>query len=662
MPANPTKTVVTDPRHVQDENGDIIGYQKDPYNTLVYTPRYVTDSAGNPVGIVGPGGGVVQAVGPSLVVNDQSAATRNTAAIQAALNGSGVIPIVVDGVVWINNTLVYGDNTFIQASPETTIKMVAGLRIPIIKSAALERMTGSPVSVTLTWSSGMTFSVAWTAHGRSLGDPVWLEGSTLQPQYKGVFTVETVTDANNFVVRAKRLPTVAPAGSASAVNATKNTTIRGGVWDYNYDGTGATGLNPHAILNIGVYRVFTNEVTVNNAAKYLNYWSATLNCGFNDFRSDGTNSDAVKIYGPSVGFRGNGVKGIVKDDGCSFQTREPSAYIQYQPYFGDVIDCKVSDISVKSTTSQAVFYTGTLATGFMDECSFSNITGASPSGLRVVNNMAAVDAAALDYSAGFLSVDGLAGDYTLCAGLEQIQLQRWRLSGFRASTSRVVPQDQITVNASFFARDAFFDLGSFDSPSITSVGGSCILYGGGADLLTVSCSAKSHGGQPRIIQLSSSSAVKELVLSNVNTDCDQVVENFAPNSPTIVVRNSRIGGAAVLSARANCTLVLEGNDITSATNGVVRGNATCAVELKTNGGNRLRAGAWAVQASGVLTLSVYGWDVSLDPVASTFLAATSGQFLTSSRAGAVNQGPSVRTAAGWVAVGTGTSQVNTLIT
>lgn len=614
----------------------------------------ITFSAGNVAYYAGTSLG-------TLVINDVTAAAANTAAIQAALTLGGAVSIGIYGVVYISSTLIYGDNTTIQLSPLTAVKMVSGLRVPLLKSAALGRMTGSPVSVALTWASGMTFSVAWSAHGRAVGDPVWLDGSTLQPQYKGVFVVESVTDAGNFVVRARRLPTAVPTGAVVAVAATKNTIISGGIWDYSYDTTMATGLNPMGFVNIGTYKVFVRGLTINQCAKYLLYWSATLNCGHSDLWCDETNSDGVKVYGPAIGYRGDGIRGAIKDDGCSFQTKEPSAYIQYQPYFGDVIDCEVKNIAVKSTTSQAVFYTGSLATGYMDECRFVNVAGVSPSGIRAVNNMTAVDAVALDYSAGALWVDGLAGDYVTPVSLEQIQLQRWGLRNFRASTSRVVPQDQINVNVNFYARDAVFDLGSFDSPSITGGGGFCINFNGGADLLAVMCGAKSYGGQPRVIQLSSASSVKELLIEKSNSDCDQIVECFAPNSPTIIVRNSRVGGAALLSARTDCTLVLEGNDITNASNGVVRGNATCTVTLRTDGCNRLRAGLWAVQAAGTLTVLAYGNDIAIDPIASTFLSNTAGQFLTSSRAGAVNQGPAVRVAAGWVALGTGASQVNTLI-
>jgi len=58
-------------------------------------------------------------------------------------------------------------------------------------------------------------------------------------------------------------------------------------------------------------------------------------------------------------------------------------------------------------------------------------------------------------------------------------------------------------------------------------------------------------------------------------------------------------------------------------------------------------------------ITCYGWDIVTDPVAS--LATTTGQFLTSSQA-ATEGGPCVRYTGQWVALGTGASGVNTVIT
>ena len=599
----------------------------------------------------------------STTANSTAAAAANVTAIQAALDSGR--PAVVGGdegvIIWLNDTLVYDSGMRLTILPGVTLKMVTGVRKPLMRSAAYDRMTTVPVSVTLTWVSGMTFTVAWASHGKTVGDAVWIDGGTLQAQYKGVFVVETVTDAYNFVVRAKRLPTGVPTGAVFAVEATSDVVIDGGRWDYNYDGTSAaTGLHRMGFLNFGTYRVFLKNRTVNNCAKYIDLWCAHGHCGFTNLHSDGTNSDAVKVYGPGYGFRGESLTGILHDDGCSYQTREPSAYIAYQPYYGDVLDCEVRSIDVFSTTSQAVFYPGTLATGYMDNCRFIDIRGVSGTGVRAVNNMNRVDAEALDYSAGYLWFDGLSGDYVTPMQFGGMQLQKMMCRDFRASVSRVDPKEQVIVGTTFYAREMVFDHGLFVSAAITSIGGHCIVYGGGADLLRVSASAKTNGGNQRIIVLSSTSTVKTLVLDNVNSDCDQVVENSATNDPTIIVRDSRIGTNALLSARANCTLVLEGNDITNANNGVIRGNATCTVNLRTNGGNRLRAGSWAVQVAGTLTVNAYGWDIALDPISATWLGTTAGQYLSSTQTGAEG-GLSVRTAGGWVAIGAGASQVNTLI-
>lgn len=49
-------TVVTNPFHVQNQNGDVVGYQKDGSNTVVYTPRLTTTSGVVSGPMVGPDG------------------------------------------------------------------------------------------------------------------------------------------------------------------------------------------------------------------------------------------------------------------------------------------------------------------------------------------------------------------------------------------------------------------------------------------------------------------------------------------------------------------------------------------------------------------------------------------------------------------------------
>lgn len=591
-----------------------------------------------------------------IAINGQGAASRNTRAIQSALDAGGDIEISWPGTIWINDTLIYDSNTQIVLGPQTRIKMVAGIRKPLLRSAAYYRML-SPTAVTLTWSSGMTFSVAWTGHGKIKGDAIWINGATLQAQFKGVFVIETVTDANNVVVRANRLPSGAPTGDVFAVAATQHVRMMGGTWDYNYDGTFATDeLDRCGVYNWGVYNVRMNDVRVDSCAKFDYCWLAHKDCGFDQAGTNETDSDIHKIYGPGVHFRGRGIFGECGDDACSMQTREPLAFADYQPYWGDLIDCIVEDIDCVSTTSLAVFYLHAIADGIMDRCFYRNVTGKADNGVRAFTNT-------LEYSGYTIGATNVQADCTYPLKLDDFRCQRAEFREIHASTSKTTSADQILVDADFYAREFIVEGPILVSSSFTGSSSYCISMAGGADLMTIPLSSAKtiSPTNPRLVNLTAASTVRHLVITGANTDADVLFENNATNSPTITVRDSRIGGAAMASIRASCTINMSGNDITNASNGVVRFNATATVNLRTDGTNRLRAGSWSLAPAGTPTLNMYGWDISVDPITVAGANSTNGQFCNSTQAG-TEGGPAVRTPAGWVALGTGASGVNTVIT
>ena len=603
--------------------------------------------------VVGAAGGVPA----NVVVGDINQAAANVVSLQASLTYGGIVSLIQPGTIWINDTLIYDSNTKVVLGPNTTIKMVAGIRKPLLRSRAYYRMRDTPVTVTVTWSSGMTFSVAWTAHGFSKGDGVWINGSTLQAFYKGVFVVETVTDANNFVVRAARIPTATPTGTVVAVAATQHVTISGGTWDYNYDSTFAPlELDRFGMMHAGVYDVWTSDMRVDNAAKYAYWWCAHKDCGFDRVGSNKTNSDMCKIYAPGVGFRGRGLFGECGDDAISMQTKEPPAFIAYQPYYGDLIDCQVFDVDCTSSTSLAVFYANAIADGVMDRCGYDNVSGRAPNGFRCFTNTA-------EYSVGRVWARNVEADCTYPAKLDAFLCERLDLYDIHASTSKASPTDQVLGDASFYAR-AFNIIGLvLASESFASAAAYSVTMNGGSDMMRIinPDSKTSGSANARVCLLNTSSAVKHLYIDGANTDADQLVENQATNTPTITINGSRVGGACVASVRASCNINLTGgNDFTNASNGVVRFNATATVNLRTDGTNRLRAGSWATAPAGTPTLNMYGWDISVDPIAVSGASATNGQYCTSTQP-TVEAGPAVRTPAGWVALGTGASGVNTVI-
>lgn len=105
------------------------GTQKIPVDTGVSgSPAHVTLS--QIATFVGGGaGGVV-----GLTPNDTGAATANRTALQTALTAGGYVYIAQAGTYWLDTTLNIGNNTFFNAMPGTTLKMINGANASVMKN------------------------------------------------------------------------------------------------------------------------------------------------------------------------------------------------------------------------------------------------------------------------------------------------------------------------------------------------------------------------------------------------------------------------------------------------------------------------------------------------------------------------------------------------
>ena len=121
-------------------------------------------------------------LGPKIISGEaygaapNKSATNNVNAIQSALNiahaaGGGEVSIQTCGTYNINATLIIYSNTHWNPAPCVRLHNSSGAHMNLFANYAA---TTAWASVTESYTSGLTASVAWTAHGLAVGDYVWI--------------------------------------------------------------------------------------------------------------------------------------------------------------------------------------------------------------------------------------------------------------------------------------------------------------------------------------------------------------------------------------------------------------------------------------------------------------------------------------------------------
>ena len=334
----------------------------------------------------------------TVYLNNDDSALTNYANLQAALNKGGDVEVYGNGSYLISQTLIIGGNTTLKVHPAVEIKGAVGCTNLIATSI----IGVAQSSITVAWSSGMTATVTWTAHGLTAKDKVWIVGAN-QYQFLGVFTIASITDANTFVINLRRLPTATGSGTITAIKALENITVQGGTWNYNYTGgNDGTGYVKHVMLLGGVYNITVKDIDFEDTSKYGISLGAVDGAVIENITSRKANSDLIKVYGPSFNVYIRNLHADCGDDIVSFQVKEPSAYAAYIWTFGDIINCSVDGVSGLSSTLPCVIYPN--VTGIIDNISISNVN--SPGAVTINAN----DAAAATANVGAVRVINKSGD------------------------------------------------------------------------------------------------------------------------------------------------------------------------------------------------------------------------------------------------------------
>jgi hypothetical protein len=571
-----------------------------------------------------------------VVTGDVDAAAINAENIQAALNIGGLVYLIGSGLGYISGRLVIKTQTHLVVSKNLQI-----IQAPTANGTNVlvnECVTRNWTSVTLNWSSGLTMTVNWTAHGKSVGDAVWVDGQagTTDSAFMGVFPVLSITNANSFVVGLRRLPGAAPAGTIQAKLADRNIVVEGGIWNQNYLNVGFQGFDYRevGVILAGIMNLTVRDVVGTQCAAYCFYSAGVVNFLWDGVATFDTNKDGLKIFGPAW-------DGIVAnqnlqtgDDGFSIHSDDGSGFESFNlsTGLGDALNIKVINTRVKNTLGTAIIlFPG--ENHVMDQIEIDGVSGettdtlvnikgaqsASHARRIIVKNVQwenpATLAIAVAADPGNTTVDHLIIDgFTTPADLPN----SFTSYPIAVSTNAAVKYMETRNLAVYYAAVNYYAIG---------------IQTGAVDTLVITDSyfACDPGGQGSI--LLNSSTIDTVIIKNVRAkDLIRLVENTSDSPTNYYLHDNFLWTAQGVNfdqATGGGAITIKDNEWFNTYQGAVRGSTTGTVTI--NSANNLYSGAAIPLDVGSTILQVFGWDF---PVDVTKIARVNGSYCFNTNAAA----------------------------
>lgn len=300
--------------------------------------------SGNLVGVAVTGGPEISLYSvPTVTTGLVSAATANTAAINAALAKGGVVSISSPGVVYINDTLV-GGRTPTQLRIDAGVivrcvpKVAGGAAFPAVRNHAFQapRYAITGISGVLVGTHSIRITVTMPGHSLKADEFLYILQDT-SGNFNGFWPIESVTANTVVILTGSANPTSGftfpqPTGSPLGQRGDVDFTVTGpGTIDMNFlDGgfTEAGDWRDHGIVMNNVLRPTVENMRVMDARKYCvcmqNFWHMRVR------NLEGrTIADGVHCYGPFEDAQVDGVFGEFGDDSVIFQTVDGTGYVQY---------------------------------------------------------------------------------------------------------------------------------------------------------------------------------------------------------------------------------------------------------------------------------------------------------------------------------------------
>ncbi len=548
--------------------------------------------------INGPAGGLrLENFGMSTSATDAA----NTAAFQAGLNVGGLLWLTTPGTYGINAELLIGSYTDLRLGPGVIIQRKAD-NINLLQTSSFYV---TPTTVTLSWGGIVEVTMTWTNHGRTVGDPICVQGAD-QSCYNGVFLVQQIVDANTLTFNIIRLPVTAPTGTIKARLCVRNIFISGGIWDYNSPTFARTELKSTPFFIAYIYNYAIRDVQTKNTIVFV------VNCGAQrlglihnittDTKSFGA---AIQVYGPAFGIDVSHVDGRGGDDAVAFITKEYDIYVAYRWTFGDVLGCSAREIYSDNQTSGNTVGIYFSDQAYMDNIHLEGIYGAqSGTGIGVAGGLVYLNATINDTDrAGLITIERISGYSTLPAVrldrgiIERLVIKDLVLDGQATPFDVISNRSVLTVNPATQINSLEIDGFSVHSTEtgwslangywFLAIAGNGVGLGGSVikhlSLKNINVPVQSN---LRLVGTSSGATINEIDIEGcfLNTT-DGVVDIQAGilGSPHISIRNCNITADYGVAMASNGSVVINDNILNGFASGVITSGGSINVDVYGNG-------------------------------------------------------------------------------
>jgi hypothetical protein len=544
-------------------------------------------------------------------------ASANRAAIQAALDAGGRVTLYAPPstpTIYIDRDLTINDGNELIVLGNTELRMSAAAGKCMLKTYA--HAVRTDVSVTVTWASGLSFNVAWTAHGLAVNDCLGISGTLIGSGtavgdriFNGAFRVDVVVDANNVTCSVDRLPTSTTIGGTHvARKLTTDFKIIGGVWNYDRtNNTGGSGIDLMG-LNLGYAARFeVQSIRPKSSTKYGLYvfcagWFSIRNLTNNNDLSDG-----FKIFGPAKHFEIDGVSGVSADDFGSVQCNAAAAYAAYTLTTGDVYGGKIKNIRGRATSTGSLFVCYTWAGYYMDDIVVDGVSGSAFAQLCHITT----DAGSSGGNFETITFKNFAGGPTYgFRALNQASGGTLILEGVTHAPGGITTLPAFNIGADVTL--AKFVVNGITCTSAGWLPGSAAyvgqVTGTVSDVAVNDARIALNNINSRGFQFNGTNLKRAVFnrLTMISGGGANIVDSSATGTPKFRFNDAVVlGGAAcaLISPTAACSVHIDGGDFNTVSNGLVRPNGAFAVSLRVTGApKRTSAPLWAVFGGATPTL------------------------------------------------------------